>query len=397
MKYDFLIVGAGLYGAAFARAAADAGRRSLVIDRRSHIGGLAYTEERSGIQVHVYGPHIFHTDNRSVWEFVNRFADFNGFINRPVANYRGELYPLPFSMDTFRSMWGDVSPEEAASIIEHQKQRFPADLSEPSNLEEQAVSLVGTDIYEKLIKGYSEKQWGRPCSELPASLIRRIPLRFTSGCSYYDDAYQGIPEGGYTAMVSNMLGSGLIDLRLNTDYLADKAGLDALTDTVVYTGSLDELFGFRFGQLGYRALRLETEDLVSSDFQGNAVINYTGSEVPWTRITEHKWFSFGKDIRGRDIGSSIISREYAFSYETGQDRQEADAAPFRAGAQVTFTGPAYPLSDSRDLALYAKYKSLAGAEPKLITGGRLGDYKYYDMDDVIANALSDAAAATCLR
>lgn len=390
MKYDFLIVGAGLYGAVFARTAADAGRRVLVIDRRPHIAGLAYSEERGGIHVHVYGPHVFHTGKQAVWDYVNRFASFNDFINSPVAEYHGKRYDLPFNMNTFRQMWGDITPEEAERIISEQKHAYGARLSSPSNLEEQAISLVGVDIYEKLIKGYSEKQWGRPCSELPASLIKRLPLRFTFDSNYYNDPYQGVPKCGYTKMVSDILDCSLIDIRLCTDYLDDKIRLDSLADRVVYTGSLDELYGYRFGRLGYRALRFETEDLDVPDYQGNAVVNFTDFSAPWTRITEHKWFNFGLDSNGSEIRQSIITKEFAFDHEA---EGRCGKVSFASGEATVFSGPAYPLGDDRNLDLYAKYKSLADDDPKLIVGGRLGDYKYYDMDDVISNALADAADA----
>ena len=356
--YDYLIVGAGLYGAVCAREAVNAGKKVLGIDKRPHIAGNVYTQQIEGINVHVYGAHIFHTNNKVVWDYVNRFAEFNRFTNSPVANYRGELYSLPFNMYTFNKMWGVVTPEEAEAKIEEQKRQ--AGITEPKNLEEQAISLVGTDIYEKHIKGYTEKQWGRPCRELPAFIIKRLPVRLTFDNNYFNALYQGIPMGGYTKMVENML-SG-IEVRLNVDYFDHKAELDALADKVIYTGPIDAYFGYRLGNLEYRSVRFETEVLDKPNFQGNAAVNYTDRETPYTRIIEHKWFEFGSQPK------TVISREYSSEWKPGDE-------------------PYYPVNDDRNGALYQAYKHLADAEEKVIFGGRLGEYKYYDMDAVIASAL----------
>ena len=357
-QYDYLIVGAGLYGAVCAREAVNAGKKVLVIDKRPHIAGNVYTEQIEGINVHVYGAHIFHTNNKVVWDYVNRFAEFNRFTNSPVANYRGELYSLPFNMYTFNKMWGVVTPEEAQAKIEEQKRQ--AGITEPKNLEEQAISLVGTDIYEKLIKGYTEKQWGRPCRELPAFIIKRLPVRLTFDNNYFNALYQGIPMGGYTQMVENML-SG-IEVRLNVDYFDHKEELDALADKVIYTGPIDAYFDYRLGNLEYRSVRFETEVLDKPNFQGNAAVNYTDRETPYTRIIEHKWFEFGNQPK------TVISREYSSEWKPGDE-------------------PYYPVNDDRNGDLYRQYKALADAEEKVIFGGRLGEYKYYDMDAVIASAL----------
>ena len=358
MKYDDLVVGAGLYGAVFAHEAKNAGKKVLVIDRRDHIAGNVYTEEVEDINVHKYGAHIFHTNNKEVWEYVNRFAEFNRFTNSPVANYRGELYSLPFNMYTFNKMWGVVTPEEAAAKIEEQKRA--AGVSEPKNLEEQAISLVGTDIYEKLIKGYTEKQWGRPCRELPAFIIKRLPVRLTFDNNYFNALYQGIPQGGYTKMVSNMLEGA--EVRLGVDYLAEKKELDALADKVVYTGAIDAYFGYKLGVLEYRSVRFETEVLDKPNFQGNAAVNYTDAGTPWTRIIEHKWFEFGAQPK------TVISREYSSEWKVGDE-------------------PYYPVNDEKNMKLYEEYKNLSASEEKVIFGGRLGEYRYYDMDAVIASAL----------
>ena len=360
--YDYLIVGAGLYGAVCAREAVKAGKSVLVIDRRPNIAGNVYTEEIEGINVHIYGAHIFHTNNKVVWDYVNQFAEFNRFTNSPVANYKGELYSLPFNMYTFNKMWGVVTPEEAAAKIEEQKRE--AGITEPKNLEEQAISLVGTDIYEKLVKGYTEKQWGRDCKDLPAFIIKRLPVRLTFDNNYFNALYQGIPMGGYTKMVENML-SG-IEVRLNVDYLENKAELDALADKVIYTGAIDAYFGYRLGNLEYRSVRFETEVLDKPNFQGNAAVNYTDRETPWTRIIEHKWFEFGTQPK------TVISREYSSEWKPGDE-------------------PYYPVNDERNGALYQEYKKLAEGEEKVIFGGRLGEYKYYDMDAVIASALDKCA------
>lgn len=362
--YDYLIVGSGLFGSVFAHEAKARGKKVLVIDKRHNIAGNVYTEKIVGINVHVYGAHIFHTNLKQVWEYVNRFAEFNRFTNSPVANYQGELFSLPFNMYTFNNMWGVVAPEDAAAKIEEQKQE--AGIIEPKNLEEQAISLVGTDIYEKLIKGYTEKQWGRPCTELPAFIIKRLPVRLTFDNNYFNALYQGIPIGGYTKMIANMLDG--IEVRLGIDYLANKAELDALADKVVYTGPIDAYFDYKLGNLEYRSVRFETEVLDMPNFQGNAAVNYTDKETPWTRIIEHKWFEFGKDANGNDLPKTVISREYSSEWKPGDE-------------------PYYPVNDEKNSKLYAEYKKLADAETKVIFGGRLGEYKYYDMDAVIDSAL----------
>ena len=361
--YDYLIIGAGLFGSVFARQATDAGKRVLVIDKRPNIAGNVYTEDIENIHVHKYGAHIFHTNNKEVWNYVTRFAEFNRFTNSPVANYKGELYSLPFNMYTFNKMWGVVTPEEAAAKIEEQKKEITG---EPKNLEEQAISLVGRDIYEKLVKGYTEKQWGRDCRELPAFIIKRLPVRLTFDNNYFNALYQGIPIGGYTKMVENLLDG--IEVRLNTDYLEHKAELDALADKVVYTGPIDAYFGFKLGTLEYRSVRFENETLDIPNFQGNAAVNYTDRETPWTRIIEHKWFEFGKDEDGNDLPKTIISREYSSEWKAGDE-------------------PYYPVNDEKNGQLYAKYKELADKETGVIFGGRLGEYKYYDMDTTIASVL----------
>ena len=351
-------MGAGLFGSAFAQQVRAAGKSVLVIDRRSHIGGNVYTEEIEGIQVHRYGAHIFHTNDRSVWEYVNRFAEFNRYTNAPVANYRGELYSLPFNMYTFNKLWGVVTPREAEAKI--REQREAAGITEPKNLEEQAISLVGTDIYERLIKGYTEKQWGRPCSELPSFIIKRLPVRFTFDNNYFNARYQGIPVGGYTRMVEKMLDG--VEVRLNVDYLQHKAELDALADRVVYTGSVDAYFDDCYGPLSYRSVRFETEVLDTPNFQGNAVVNYTDRETPFTRIIEHKFFEFGTQPK------TVISREYSAEWRPGME-------------------PYYPVNDEKNSALYEQYKALADREQKTVFGGRLGEYRYYDMDAVLLSAL----------
>lgn len=365
MKYDYLIVGAGLFGAVFAHEAVKAGKTVLVVDKRPHIAGNVYTEDVEDIHVHKYGAHIFHTNNRTVWNYVNQFAEFNRFTNSPVANYHGELYSLPFNMYTFNQMWGVVTPEEAAAKIE--EQRKAAGITNPQNLEEQAISLVGTDIYEKLIKGYTEKQWGRPCTELPAFIIKRLPVRLTFDNNYFNALYQGIPVGGYTNMVANMLKG--IAVKLNCDYLENKEELDKLADKVVYTGPIDAYFNYDLGPLEYRSVRFETEVLDKPNFQGNAAVNYTDRETPWTRIIEHKWFEFGKDSEGNDLPKTVISREYSSEWKVGDE-------------------PYYPVNNEKNGALYKKYKALADKESNIIFGGRLGEYKYYDMDAVIASALN---------
>ena len=358
MKYDYLVVGAGLYGAVFAHEAKEKGKSVLVIDKRDHIAGNVYTEEIEGINVHKYGAHIFHTNNKKVWKYITQFAEFNRFTNSPVANYKGELYSLPFNMYTFNKMWGVVTPQEAAEKIE--EQRKAAGITEPKNLEEQAISLVGTDIYEKLVKGYTEKQWGRPCNELPAFIIKRLPVRLTFDNNYFNALYQGIPMGGYTKMVENLLDG--IEVRLGEDYLEKKAEYDALAERIVYTGAIDAYFDYKLGALEYRSVRFENEVLDMPNFQGNAAVNYTDAETPWTRIIEHKWFEFG------DQPKTVISREYSSEWKVGDE-------------------PYYPVNDEKNGKLYAEYKKLAEAENKVIFGGRLGEYKYYDMDAVIASAL----------
>ncbi len=376
-KYDYLVVGAGLYGAVFAHEARKAGKSVMVIDRRPNIAGNVYTEDVEGIHVHKYGAHIFHTNDTEVWNYVQQFATFNRFTNSPVANYHGELYSLPFNMYTFNRMWGVVTPEEAAAKIDEQKRDYIARKQaerglaadapfEPQNLEEQAISLIGVDIYEKLIKGYTEKQWGGPCTELPSFIIKRLPVRLTFDNNYFNALYQGIPVGGYTQMVANMLDG--IEVELGVDYLAEKAKYDALAEKVVYTGAIDAYFGYQLGTLEYRSVRFETELLDQPNFQGNAAVNYTDRETPWTRIIEHKWFEFGKDAEGRDLPKTVISREFSSEWKPGDE-------------------PYYPVNDEKNGALYQAYKKLADSETRVIFGGRLGEYKYYDMDKVIASAL----------
>lgn len=358
MKYDYVIVGAGLYGSVFAHEAKAKGKSVFVIDKRDHIAGNVYTEEIEGINVHKYGAHIFHTNNKKVWEYITRFAQFNRFTNSPIANYKGELYSLPFNMYTFNKMWGVVTPEEAAAKIEEQK--AAAGITEPKNLEEQAISLVGTDIYEKLVKGYTEKQWGRPCRELPAFIIKRLPVRMTFDNNYFNALYQGIPMGGYTKMVENLLDG--IEVRLNEDYLKNKNEYDESAEKIVYTGAIDAYFDYCLGALEYRCVRFETEILDLPNFQGNAAVNYTDAQTPWTRIIEHKWFEFGEQPK------TVISREYSLEWKPGDE-------------------PYYPVNDEKNGKLYMEYKKLADAEKKVIFGGRLGEYRYYDMDAVIASAL----------
>ena len=358
MKYDYLVVGAGLFGAAFAHEAKARGKKCLVIDKRSHIGGNVYTEEIDGIHVHKYGAHIFHTSDKKIWDYVNQFAEFNNYINSPVAIYKDELYNLPFNMNTFSKMWNIRTPQEAKNIIAEQIREL--DITEPSNLEEQALSLVGRDVYEKLIKGYTEKQWGRDCRELPAFIIRRLPLRFTYDNNYFNDRYQGIPIGGYTKLVANMLEG--IEVRLDTDYFKLK---DVEYDKLVFTGQIDEFYGYQYGPLQYRSVRFETEKFQCENLQGNAVVNYTEREVPYTRIIEHKHFEFGKQP------VTIISREYSLEWKPGVE-------------------PYYPVNNEENNILYTKYRELAKREEKIIFGGRLGQYQYYDMDKVLGAALSCA-------
>lgn len=352
------MVGAGLYGAVFAQQARSAGRSVLVIDKRFHIAGNVYTEVIEGINVHKYGAHIFHTDNKKVWDYITQFAEFNRFTNSPVANYKGEIYSLPFNMYTFNKIWGVVTPEEAAAKIEAQKK--VANITEPKNLEEQAISLVGIDIYEKLIKGYTEKQWGRPCNQLPAFIIKRLPVRLTYDNNYFNALYQGIPMGGYTKMIENMLCG--IEVRLGVNYLQNKQEYDTLAKRIIYTGAIDEYFDYKLGPLEYRSVRFDTEVLNKPNFQGNAAVNYTDAETPWTRIIEHKWFEFGTQAK------TVISREYSSEWKLGDE-------------------PYYPVNDVKNSKRYEGYKKIAKIEKNIIFGGRLGEYKYYDMDAVIASAL----------
>lgn len=362
--YDFLVVGSGLYGSVFAHEAMKRGKSVLVVDKRPHIAGNVYTENIEGINVHIYGAHIFHTNNTHVWNYITQFANFNRFTNSPVANYKGELYSLPFNMYTFNKMWGVVTPQEARAIIQDQRREITG---EPHNLEEQAVSLVGRDIFEKLVKGYTEKQWGRPCQDLPAFIIKRLPIRFTFDNNYFNALYQGIPVGGYTKLIQNMLDG--IDVRLNIDYLQHREELNAIANHVIYTGPIDAYFSYQLGALEYRSVRFETKVLDMPNFQGNAAVNYTDSETPWTRIIEHKWFEFGKDINGNDLPMTVISRQYSSEWQPGDE-------------------PYYPINDAKNSALYNRYKELADKEKNVIFGGRLGEYKYYDMDQVIDAALT---------
>ena len=361
--YDYLVVGSGLYGAIFACEANKKGKKVLVIDKRPNIGGNIYTEKIEGINVHKYGAHIFHTNNKKVWEYVNKYATFNRFTNSPVANYKGELFSLPFNMYTFNKMWGVVTPEEAMAKIEEQRKEIKG---EPTNLEEQAISLVGRDIYEKLIKGYTEKQWGRDCKDLPSFIIKRLPVRLTFDNNYFNALYQGIPVGGYTKMIETMLDG--IEVRLNIDYLENKEELDKLAEKVVYTGPIDAYFDYKLGYLEYRSVRFENELFDKPNFQGNAAVNYTDRETPWTRIIEHKWFEFGKDEKGNDLPKTYISREYSSEWKPGDE-------------------PYYPVNEEKNSNLYAEYKELAEKEEKVIFGGRLGEYKYYDMDATVASVL----------
>ena len=364
-QYDYLIVGSGLFGSVFAHEATKHGKKCLVIDKRSHLGGNIYCEDIEGITVHKYGAHIFHTNDKRVWTYVNDLVEFNRYTNSPVANYYGELYNLPFNMNTFNKMWGVVTPAEAKAKIEEQK--AAAGITDPQNLEEQAISLVGTDIYEKLIKGYTGKQWGRPCTELPAFIIKRLPVRLTFDNNYFNALYQGIPMGGYTKMVANMLDG--IEVRLEEDYFENKAEWDAMAKKVVYTGAIDAYFEYSLGVLEYRSVRFDTEVLDIPNFQGNAAVNYTDAETPWTRIIEHKWFEFGKDADGNDLPKTVISREYSSEWKLGDE-------------------PYYPVNDPKNSELFDKYERRALEEKNVIFGGRLGMYRYMDMDQVIEEALS---------
>ncbi len=357
-KFDYLIVGAGLFGSVFAYEATQRGKKCLVIDKRNHIAGNIFTENIDGINVHKYGAHIFHTSDKAIWEYVNRFADFNNFINSPIASYKDELYNLPFNMNTFSKMWGIKTPAEAKAIIAGQIANL--NIGEPQNLEEQALKLVGTDVYEKLIKGYTQKQWGRPCTELPAFIIKRLPLRFTYDNNYFNDRYQGIAIGGYTQIIEKMLAGS--DVKTYTDYFEFIKENPDIAEKTVFTGQIDEFFGYRYGALGYRSVRFENEILDTDNYQGDAVVNYTDREVPYTRIIEHKHFEFGKQEK------TVISREYSAEWQPGIE-------------------PYYPINDKANNALYEKYKALAATRPDVIFGGRLGQYKYYDMDKVIAAAL----------
>lgn len=362
-KYDFLIVGAGLFGAVFAQEAKKAGKSCLVVDRRSHIAGNIYTKEMEGIQVHAYGAHIFHTSNKEVWDYVNQFAEFNRYTNAPVANYKGEIYNMPFNMNTFHKLWGVVTPREAREKIEEQKRSCAVE--HPKNLEEQAISLVGPDVYHKLVKGYTEKQWGRDCKDLPSFIIRRLPVRFTYDNNYFNDRYQGIPIGGYTAVVERMLEG--IEVRTNTDFFKFREEHPDIAEKIIFTGMIDEYFGYQLGALEYRSVRFATEVLDCENYQGNAVVNYTDKEVPYTRVIEHKHFEFGKQEK------TVISREYSSEWQVGME-------------------PYYPVNDAKNSELYAEYKKLAEAEENVTFGGRLGNYQYYDMDKVVGAALAAAEA-----
>ena len=359
-KYDYLIVGAGLYGSIFAYEMNKKGKKCLVIDKRNHIGGNIYTEEIEGINVHKYGAHIFHTSNKEVWEYINQFCEFNNYINSPIANYKGEIYNLPFNMNTFNKLWGVRTPKEAQKKIEWQKKEF--EIVEPKNLEEQAISLIGKDIYEKLIKGYTEKQWGRDAKELPSFIIKRLPVRFTYDNNYFNDRYQGIPMGGYTKIIEKMLKG--IEVRLNSNFFDKREEYEKIADKIVFTGMIDEYYNYCFGKLEYRSLRFETEVLNEENYQGNAVVNYTEREIPYTRIIEHKHFEYGQQEK------TVITREYPSEWQEGDE-------------------PYYPVNNERNNELYQKYKELVAKEEKVIFGGRLGEYKYYDMDKVIEKVLED--------
>lgn len=357
-KFDYLIVGAGLFGAVFAHEATAAGKKCLVLERRGHIGGNCYTEEIEGIQVHKYGAHIFHTSDKYVWDFINRFAEFNNYVNSPIASYKGEIYNMPFNMNTFSKMWGISTPQEAKAMIEEQRKEISG---EPQNLEEQAISLVGRDIYEKLVKGYTEKQWGRPCAELPASIIKRLPVRFTYDNNYFNDRYQGIPIGGYTAIIEKLLAG--CDIRLDTDFIAEREKYSGMAGKIIYTGMIDEYYDFCYGALEYRSVSFESEVVDTDNYQGVAVVNYTDSDTPYTRVIEHKHFDFGKQSK------TVISREYPAEWKPGME-------------------PYYPINNLKNQAVYEKYAELAKRESKVIFGGRLGEYKYHDMKDAISGALA---------
>lgn len=358
-EYDFLIVGAGLFGCVFAHEAAECGKKCLIIDKREHIAGNVYTKDVEGIQVHEYGAHIFHTSDKKIWEYVQQFAEFNRYTNSPVAVYKDELYNLPFNMNTFSKLWGIKTPKEAMAMIEEQRKEIT---QEPRNLEEQAISLVGRDIYEKLVKGYTQKQWGRACTELPAFIIKRLPVRFTYDNNYFNDLYQGIPIGGYTKLVENMIQHENIDVKLGVDFFEQKEELMSVANQIVYTGMIDEFYDYCYGTLEYRSLRFETEVLEESNYQGNAVVNYTEYEVPYTRIIEHKHFEYGTQEK------TVITKEYPANWAKGDE-------------------PYYPVNNSNNNAIFQKYKALANKETNIIFGGRLAEYKYYDMHQVIASAL----------
>lgn len=363
-KYDYLVVGAGLCGAVFAQQAKQNNKSVLVIDKRSHIAGNIFTENIQGIDVHKYGAHIFHTNKKEIWDYVNQFAKFNNYINSPIANYHGEIYSLPFNMYTFNKVWGVITPYDAQRKIDEQKSMLKIDV--PKNLEEQAISLVGIDIYEKLVKGYTEKQWGRDCKDLPAFIIKRLPVRFTYDNNYFNSKYQGIPIEGYTSLVAKMLEN--IDVRLNVDFIKERDYLENIANKIVYTGPIDEYFDYSLGVLQYRSIQFETEILDISNYQGNAVVNYTDKESPYTRIIEHKWFNFGKDKFGNDLKKTVISREFSLEWNVGQI-------------------PYYPINDDKNNQLYNEYKKLANKQKNIIFCGRLGEYKYYDMDTTIESAL----------
>ena len=365
MHYDYLVVGAGLFGATFANLARSNGKSVLVVDKRSHVAGNIYTERIENINVHIYGAHIFHTNNKAVWDYLNQFTTFNRYTNSPIADYKGEIYSLPFNMYTFNKMWGVKTPKEAFEIIDGQRKGLG--IEKPQNLEQQAISLVGTDIYEKLIKGYTEKQWGRNCSQLPPSIIKRLPVRFTYDNNYFNALYQGIPIGGYTQMVENMLDG--VEVKLNSDYLKNKSYYDEIADRIIYTGPIDAYFGYKLGYLEYRTLKFEQEVLDIPNFQGNAVVNYTDNETPFTRIIEHKWFEFGKDDDGHELPRTVITREYPCEWVSGEE-------------------PYYPVNDRKNSELYEKYVNLSRKQDKVIFGGRLGTYRYYDMDLVVSEAMS---------
>lgn len=362
-KYDYIIVGAGISGAVFAERLHKKGKKVLVIEKRDHIAGNIYTENIEGINVHKYGPHIFHTNNKKIWDYINKFSSFNNFINSPIAVYKGEVYSLPFNMYTFYKMWGVITPEEAIRKISEQRKEI---LGDPKNLEEQAISLVGRDIYEKLIKGYTEKQWGRSCDKLPSFIIKRLPFRTTYDNNYFNALYQGIPIGGYTKTIKNMLDG--IEVKLNVDYLHQKKYWETLAKNIIFTGQIDAYFDYCFGSLEYRSVRFETKLLNQNNYQGNAVVNYTDFNIPWTRSIEHKWFEFGKDEEGNELRNTIISREYSSEWKQGKD-------------------PYYPINDDKNKQLYQKYKYLADKQNKVIFAGRLGEYKYYDMDQAINSAI----------